>query len=641
MCITFNLFSQPALSQSTPVNKLDSTITYNFSAGGDSILAAKTITSYTPDSLVKNTTSYIYDATANLWLYRTTDTNYYNSSKQNTKCINYTWNSGTSAWVPSSKSENTYIDGKEINVYSNYNSSLSSWVYSARSIQVIDYELGKQFYMENYSWNNTDQKWIGTRKQITVYSESGEKVGDTTYTWNSTSDNWNNEMTINTIINADESYTNTYKWDDVELQWKLFSQSRSTYYTDGTNRFAEDLFCFWNSTSSAWDSVYKNVRYVYGFSHQIESYLYVTHYPSMISEWMQTDKSDLFFDENNRIDSIMTFIYNTNNDLWDTSSVAKFEFNEDGKYTLFRSKSKYDADKRIFMDGRLMVYEYDNNGNILLNEDYKFDGANQKWVGSQKSVYNPGPPQFNELFIWDNINDTWIGIYAFDVYRNDEGDAKYSTQFIWNAELGDWENDSRQFYYYSPFEAPVFEPNKAPTIDAISNQNLGIETKTVNLSGISDGDNKGQIITITANSNNELVATASVNYSDGAGGTLSISGISPGTATISVTVKDNGGTEQGGIDNKVITFTITVAETISAKKIAKEEISVKPNPASNYITISTNNISVVEIVSLTGNTIKTYCGTNNFDISELANGVYIIKVTTNDQKVGLTRFVKN
>jgi uncharacterized repeat protein (TIGR01451 family) len=107
--------------------------------------------------------------------------------------------------------------------------------------------------------------------------------------------------------------------------------------------------------------------------------------------------------------------------------------------------------------------------------------------------------------------------------------------------------------------------NDPPTLNAISNlttnENAGLQT--VNLSGITVGptNEAGQTLMITATSSDpSVVPDPTVNYtSPGATGTLTFTPLAHafGTATITVVVKDSGGTADGGVDSVTNTFTVT------------------------------------------------------------------------------------
>jgi hypothetical protein len=105
--------------------------------------------------------------------------------------------------------------------------------------------------------------------------------------------------------------------------------------------------------------------------------------------------------------------------------------------------------------------------------------------------------------------------------------------------------------------------NDAPTINTPSNitinENAG--QQTVNLTGITAGGGETQTLKVTASSNNTALINPSITYtSPNSTGTLTFTPApnSFGTATITVTVMDNGGTLNGGVDTTSVQFTVTV-----------------------------------------------------------------------------------
>jgi O-glycosyl hydrolase len=111
--------------------------------------------------------------------------------------------------------------------------------------------------------------------------------------------------------------------------------------------------------------------------------------------------------------------------------------------------------------------------------------------------------------------------------------------------------------------------NAAPTINQVANISLGSNyTTSVKLSGINDGNPEvNQQLTLTATSSNTTVipnSGLSFNYtSDNYEGQLNITPVSgqSGTATITVTVTDNGETSFGGVNTAIMSFTATVYKT--------------------------------------------------------------------------------
>ncbi|MEQ1859669.1 MAG: tandem-95 repeat protein [Chthoniobacteraceae bacterium] len=115
------------------------------------------------------------------------------------------------------------------------------------------------------------------------------------------------------------------------------------------------------------------------------------------------------------------------------------------------------------------------------------------------------------------------------------------------------------------FMVNVTAVNDAPTLAAISDPAAILEdavAQTVNLSGIGAGGGETQVLTVTATSNNTaLIPNPTVTYtSPNAMGSLSYTPVANanGSAVITVTVMDSGGTANGGVDLLTRTFTVNV-----------------------------------------------------------------------------------
>ena len=114
--------------------------------------------------------------------------------------------------------------------------------------------------------------------------------------------------------------------------------------------------------------------------------------------------------------------------------------------------------------------------------------------------------------------------------------------------------------------------NDTPTINTPSNVTINENAgqQTVNLTGISAGGGETQNLTVTVSSSNTALINPAVNYtSPSSTGMLTFTPAanSFGTATITVTVMDDGGTQNGGVDTTSVQFTVTVnqvAATVSA-----------------------------------------------------------------------------
>jgi Bacterial Ig domain len=106
--------------------------------------------------------------------------------------------------------------------------------------------------------------------------------------------------------------------------------------------------------------------------------------------------------------------------------------------------------------------------------------------------------------------------------------------------------------------------NDAPTINKPSNVTIdeNAAQQTVNLKGITTGGGETQTLKVSASSNNTaLTGTLTISYTSPASTatlTFTPAANSFGTATITVTVMDDGGTKNGGVDTTQVPFVVTV-----------------------------------------------------------------------------------
>ncbi len=120
--------------------------------------------------------------------------------------------------------------------------------------------------------------------------------------------------------------------------------------------------------------------------------------------------------------------------------------------------------------------------------------------------------------------------------------------------------------------------NTAPTLAAIANQQVCLTNapQSIALSGISAGIEATQTTTLSVSASNpSLFSALSVTQLTGGNGVLNytLSG-AVGTTTITVTVRDNGGTANGGVDVFTRTFTFTASALPQVQVVAKPGTTV-------------------------------------------------------------------
>lgn len=120
--------------------------------------------------------------------------------------------------------------------------------------------------------------------------------------------------------------------------------------------------------------------------------------------------------------------------------------------------------------------------------------------------------------------------------------------------------------------------NTAPTLAVIANQQICLTNAPQNiaLSGISAGTEVSQTTTLSVSASNpSLFSALSATQLTGGNGVLnySLNGTA-GTSTITVTVRDNGGTANGGVDVFTRIFTLTVSPLPQVQLVARPGTTV-------------------------------------------------------------------
>ena len=190
-----------------------------------------------------------------------------------------------------------------------------------------------------------------------------------------------------------------------------------------------------------------------------------------------------------------------------------------------------------------------------------------------------------------NSPDT-IGVLSYTPVSGATGTATITITVKDSGGTLDGGNDTTQITFNV-----VITTNNAPTINSLTNDNFTVPSNdqfaSVNLSGITDGDGGQQNLTVTASSSNPAIVNPIVSYTNpnktGSITYTPVTGGAIGTATITVTVQDDGGTAGGGVDTATTSFTVTVTPNNAP--------TLDPiNPAN--ITLPANSGS--QVVSLTG-----------------------------------------
>ncbi|WP_113638908.1 gliding motility-associated C-terminal domain-containing protein [Nubsella zeaxanthinifaciens] len=119
------------------------------------------------------------------------------------------------------------------------------------------------------------------------------------------------------------------------------------------------------------------------------------------------------------------------------------------------------------------------------------------------------------------------------------------------------------FIFEKTFTVSILDVNEAPTINTIGNTGAcaGTEERIIALTGITAGPEAGQTLTATITSDQlTMFQSLQVNLTGAGNGEIRyrLNANASGEANIALTLKDNGGTANGGVDSFVENFKLTV-----------------------------------------------------------------------------------
>ncbi len=160
-----------------------------------------------------------------------------------------------------------------------------------------------------------------------------------------------------------------------------------------------------------------------------------------------------------------------------------------------------------------------------------------------------------------------------------------------------------------------------PTISCIANQTIDLQTSETEYIV------SGAEFDPTATNDNCAVASIENDFNTSA--SLDGALIPIGTTTVEWTVTDESG------NTEVCSFEILVNSATGITELSDTYFNIYPNPAHNKLTISNDKLLInsAEILDITGKTVEQFTvNTKQYsvDISDLQNGIYFIKLQTNN-----------
>ncbi|NBU46728.1 MAG: T9SS C-terminal target domain-containing protein [Flavobacteriales bacterium] len=242
------------------------------------------------------------------------------------------------------------------------------------------------------------------------------------------------------------------------------------------------------------------------------------------------------------------------------------------------------------------------------------------------------------------------GIDYFQVGRFDQAGTSFDGPF--NGNDGVDFLDGQEIYFnvagISTSNTPPLLISSAicDTIDVFTGDTL----KSLNTTGFNIGimtPENGQTIEITGNSDapagafSYSVTQISEQFYD-LEASFNATGVVPGIYHASITATDNG--TPVGIATRNFVFEVIYEQAASANEINRPSYKVYPNPTNDLINITISDSDKnfqIELMDLSGQLILSESNKNELNLNHLSNGVYLLKISLEDQVIATERIIKN
>ncbi len=198
---------------------------------------------------------------------------------------------------------------------------------------------------------------------------------------------------------------------------------------------------------------------------------------------------------------------------------------------------------------------------------------------------------------------------------------------------------------YQDFLVQVAPVNDAPSIDPVTNPEpvpVDAPDQVISLAGISYGDTFGpaQNLMINAGDDNPALISDITATMTGSTGEVTYSLVSgaKGTANITVTLRDDGGVVNNGIDSVKTVFAIVVSDNIGIRQ-NKVSTLIYPNPATDFVQIELqkSGYSQMFIADMSGKIMRTenilpFETSKRIDLSGIGKGSYLLILKGENEK---------
>ena len=314
--------------------------------------------------------------------------------------------------------------------------------------------------------------------------------------------------------------------------------------------------------------------------------------------WQTYKKTVLTYDEDQHV--VLSMGYRMEDENWVESSKQTWDY-EDG---LLQVTTTYivNANGEWEGDGRT-EYHYDGEG--LCTEEIESEWAGY-WNTLNKTVYHYDAQQCYEKIEYGWDGDDWNERYKHGYEHDASGNLLCEIEYYYNSEIQDWTNRNKYEYLF-------------------------------------DADNNCtdyyEYFYLVALETWSLQMTYHISY--GTPEIESIAGLALYWDLFGRSIPIHNKVEQLIMDEdgEYYYLDFHYSSTDGLDEPTENPLTVWPNPAKDFVRIEGTEASEVQVYNALGQMVKTVKGSNEINVSGLAEGVYMLRITDADGKSHAARIV--
>ena len=462
---------------------------------------------------------------------------------------------------------------------------------------------GKTGYLADSSITKTTNR-IDSLKRIYTYDSNGYQKLETTYTWNTT----------------------TSKWD---LLWK----EETAFDSNGNQTL--DAFYRWKATLAIWEA---GQKYETTYDNKGNRTLEVYYYSDSKS------KTEFTYDSNSRFLQSISYSWNNTTQVWEQTEKQESTYDKTRIEPLYTTIFKWNSDSSSWDN----YYKYVSvtKGDLMIETVSVWNSIATQWQNFTKKEYLINSIQITEIsYLWNNETLKWGNETRYDYLLDANGNESSNDSYNWNKTKSSWNNESRSEYYYdeigkktegssyswNSITATWNAPIKTYWYYTLNDYTFSVSEKSITFTASADTK---ATVTVTSDKNwriEQLAPWLQVTKKTG-----------KGNDTITFTASVNEGSDRSSqvviatpYGKEVIYISQNKAGSVAVSEVQNRKTVMYPNPAKNSFSFYNDNLTKVEIVTLSGIIVlqKDVEGKENIQIDGLLAGCYIVKFTRTNGEV--------